>query len=178
MSGSQNDIVGFVVETGLGSRSADDLFRRHADWLRQLLSRRLRSQSADIDDLVQETYLRATKRPVAEISHPKAYLSQIALNLFRDTKRREAVRADHRRAVQSDATHGAGPATSMSDQEASVELVRLIRDMPEPFRDVFTLSRFRHMTNRDIAAHLDISVKTVEWRMGKALEFCLSRLRG
>lgn len=75
--------------------ASDELFRRHADWLRQLLSRRLRAQPADIDDLVQETYLRATRRPAAEISHPKAFLSQIALNLFRDAKRREAVRADH-----------------------------------------------------------------------------------
>jgi RNA polymerase sigma-70 factor (ECF subfamily) len=166
-----------VVRSEAPLARSEDLFGYHADWLRQLLSRRLRSQPADIDDLVQETYLRAIRRPVAEISHPKAYLSQIALNLFRDTKRREAVRADHRRAVQSDVTQGAGPATGMSDQEASVELVRLIRDMPEPFRDVFTLSRFRHMTNRDIAAHLEISVKTVEWRMGKALDYCLSRLR-
>lgn len=163
-----------IAANDLGS---DDLFRRHADWLRRLLSRRLRVQPADIDDLIQETYLRATRKPEAEIGHPKAFLSQIALNLFRDAKRREAVRAGHRRAVQSDAAADAGPPPGLLDQEASVELVRLITDMPEPFRDVFTLSRFRHMTNRDIAAHLGISVKTVEWRMGKALEYCMSRLR-
>lgn len=163
-----------IAANDLGS---DDLFRRHADWLRRLLSRRLRVQPADIDDLIQETYLRATRKPEAQISHPKAFLSQIALNLFRDAKRREAVRADHRRSVQSDAAQERGPAPGLLEQEAAVELVRLITDMPEPYRDVFTLSRFRHMTNRDIAEHLGLSVKTVEWRMGKALDYCLSRLR-
>lgn len=78
--------------------------------------------------------------------------------------------------MQSAASGGRDIAPGLLDQEAAAELVRLIRDMPGAWRDVFTLSRFRHMTNRDIAAHLDISVKTVEWRMGKALDYCLSRL--
>lgn len=175
--GSKLENSGGLVESHLRLSSADDLFRRHADWLRQLLSRRLRAQPADIDDLVQETYLRASRRPATEISHPKAFLSQIALNLFRDGKRREAVRADHFRSAQLAAPQGNEGAPGLLDQEAATELARLIRDMPEPWRDVFTLSRFRHMTNRDIAAHLDISVKTVEWRMGKALDYCLTRLR-
>jgi RNA polymerase sigma-70 factor (ECF subfamily) len=34
------------------------------------------------------------------------------------------------------------------------------------------------MTNHDIAEHLGISVKTVEWRMSKAMEHCMTKLRG
>ncbi|VWX49762.1 sigma factor-like helix-turn-helix DNA-binding protein [Novosphingobium sp. 9U] len=49
--------------------------------------------------------------------------------------------------------------------------------MPEPLRDVFVLSRFQRMTNRDIALHLGVSIKTVEARMSKALEHCLTKLR-
>jgi DNA-directed RNA polymerase specialized sigma24 family protein len=33
------------------------------------------------------------------------------------------------------------------------------------------------MTNRDIAAHLGLSVKTVEWRIGRAIELCMRGLR-
>ena len=154
----------------------DDLFRRHAGWLRRFLSRRLRAQPADIDDLVQDTYLRAARQPATVIVHPRAFLSQTATNLFRDTKRRDAVRARHRDATRLQPRDD-DPAPGLAEQEAALELERLILAMPALYRDVFALSRFRHMTNAEIAAQLGISVKTVEWRMSKALAFCVHRLR-
>ncbi|UAK26507.1 RNA polymerase sigma factor [Sphingomonas nostoxanthinifaciens] len=155
--------------------SPEQVFQDHVQWLRGLLTRRLRVQPTEADDLVQETYLRlaCTAEP---ISHPRALLSRIALNLFRDSKRREAVRTQHRNVVQLASVRDR-QVTDMSEQEASFLLRQIILDMPELYRDVFALSRFRHMTNRDIADHLGISVKTVEWRIGKALEYCVSRLR-
>lgn len=158
-------------------RGIEDLFRLHAGWLRTFLLRRLRAQPADVEDIVQDTYLRAARQPGTVIVHPKAFLSQTATNLFRDGKRRESVRARHRESVaQAGVGTGSAP-PGLLEQEAALELERLIVAMPDAYRDVFALSRFRHMTNAEIAAHLDISVKTVEWRMGKALAFCASRLR-
>lgn len=154
----------------------DDLFRRHAGWLRAFLLRRLHAAPADVDDIVQDTYLRAARQPATVIVHPKAFLSQTATNLFRDGKRRQAVRARHAQAVGQQGDNDQA-APGLLEQEAALELERLILAMPELYRDVFALSRFRHMTNAEIAAQLDISVKTVEWRMGKALAFCTSRLR-
>jgi RNA polymerase sigma factor (sigma-70 family) len=156
--------------------SVERLLASHTGWLRGLLKRRLRAQPADIDDIVQEACLRASRQPAGAIKHPRAFLAQAALNLFRDGRRREAVRAEHRRFVLETPPPLLGP-IALADQEAHVELARLIAEMPEPYRDVFVLSRFRHMTNKAIAAQLGIAVKTVEWRMGKALAFCMSRLR-
>lgn len=156
-------------------KQLDVLYRENAKWLYAILMRRLRAQPADIDDIVQEACLRASRQPAGAIKHPRAFLAQTALNLFRDARRREIVRAEHRSAVMQ--VSPAPDPTALADQEAHVELARLIAEMPEPYRDVFALSRFRHMTNADIATRLGISVKTVEWRMGKALAFCMSRLR-
>lgn len=156
----------------------EELFRLHAGWLRGFLTRRLHAQPADVEDIVQDTYLRAARQPAMVIVHPRAFLSQTAINLFRDGKRRSAVRARHHQSVvQSGFAMEAG-SSGLLEQEARLELEGLILAMPDLYRDVFALSRFRHMTNAEIAAHLGISVKTVEWRMGKALEFCTSRLRG
>jgi RNA polymerase sigma factor (sigma-70 family) len=177
LSRAEQNIRQNAIASAMHDRSSDDLFHRHADWLRQLLGRRLRAQPADIDDLVQDTYLRAARQPEGRIVHPKAFLAQTALNLFRDGKRREAVRAEHRRAVGALPAIEAGLLAGLTEQEAAVLLEQIVADMPPLYRDVFALNRFRHMTNADIAQHLGVSVKTVEWRLGKALEYCAGRLR-
>nr|WP_231708311.1 sigma-70 family RNA polymerase sigma factor [Sphingomonas populi] len=158
-----------------GWRAIEALYRDHAEWLRALVTRRLRAQPTEVDDIVQDTWLRAAGCKTDNIQHPKAFLSQTALNLFRDRKRREAVRQQHREGVAAD--RGGGDRHSMSEQEAILELERIVLDLPEKIRDVFVLSRFRHMSNAEIATTLGISIKTVEWRMGKALALCMSRLR-
>jgi RNA polymerase sigma factor (sigma-70 family) len=158
-----------------GDGSIDELYRVHGDWLRAFLQRRLRMQLGDAEDIVQDTYARAAGATMS-LSHPRAFLTQIALNLFRDRHRRQTVRRDHARSVVA-ARANEAPPFGLSEQEAALQLERLVVEMPKPYRDVFALSRFRHMTNRDIATHLGLSIKTVEWRMGKALEFCMSRLR-
>lgn len=175
MSGSNSDIPLTVGDAAPGWRAIELLYQDHAEWLRALVTRRMRGQPTDVDDVVQDTWIRAAGHKADDIQHPKAFLSQTALNLFRDRKRREAVRQQHSRSVSTD--HGGGIGHGMSEQEAKVELERLVLDLPEKLRDVFVLSRFRHMTNAEIAASLDISIKTVEWRMGKALAYCMNRLR-
>ena len=159
-----------------GWRAVEVLYRDHADWLRALVARRLRGQPADVEDIVQDTWIRAARRKTNDIEHPKAFLSQTALNLFRDRKRREAVRYVHRGAVVANDVDPASQKPGLSEQEIGLALERLILSMPEIYRDVFTLSRFRYMTNAQIAQHLGISIKTVEWRMGKALELCMIAL--
>ncbi len=126
---------------------------------------------------MQETYLRIVDKSVVSIAHPKAFLAQTALNLLRDSKRREAVRAEHRRTAAAMLESQGSGITGLTEQEASFLLRRLVTEMPSLYRDVFALSRFRNMTNRDIAQHLGVSVKTVEWRLGKALEYCADKLR-
>lgn len=175
MTGLDREMDGLAGLDSAGLKRLDYLYRSHADWLRALVMRRLRVQPADVEDIVQATWIRAAGRRGGDIQHPRAFLFQTALNLFRDTRRREAVRQQHSRAITAD--QGGGIGHGMSEQEATVELERIVLDLPDKLRDVFVLSRFRHMTDAEIAAKLGISIKTVEWRMGKALAYCMSKLR-
>jgi RNA polymerase sigma-70 factor (ECF subfamily) len=64
-------------------------------------------------------------------------------------------------------------ALSAEDEMLGTELERAIRkaihSLPERTREVFQLSRDRGLKYVEIAAVLEISVKTVEKRMGQAL---------
>ncbi len=157
--------------------SIDDWFERDSQWLHRLLRHHLRVSPAEADDIAQDTWLRVLRSPLADVAHPRAFLSRIALNLFRDRHRRERLRQDrHHLFAANDA---ALPRTDgLYEQEADRLLEQIVMDLPQPLRDTFVLSRFRRMTNHDIAAHLGISVKTVEWRIGKAMEQCMTKLRG
>jgi RNA polymerase sigma-70 factor (ECF subfamily) len=55
-------------------------------------------------------------------------------------------------------------------------LKQIVLSMPPLYRDIFVLSRFGGMSYPEIAAARGLSVKTVEWRMSKALEHCVARL--
>lgn len=143
------------------------LYRRYSAWL----DRRLRVHVGpdDAADVVQETYIRAAPYAAADIRHPKAFLLRIALNLVRDDSRRHA-----RRRRNHDQHHPSeAEAAPQFDQ---VLLTQIVRSMPPLYRDVFVLSRFSGKTYPEIAQSLGVSVKTVEWRMSRALEYCASRL--
>ncbi len=159
---------------GLETRALREWHGTHSAWLHAFLCRSLRLQPSDADDIVQDTWLRVIRSSLADVEHPRAYLSRIALNLLRDRFRRDKRRLAHLRLVRAE--NSIDPA-AMAEQESLLELERAILDLPESLRDVFVLSRFRRLTNKDIADQLGISVKTVEWRIGKAIELCASRLR-
>lgn len=149
------------------STGLDDLYRGYAGWLRRRLRRQVGDDQAA--DLVQETYIRLAPYARDEIRHPKALLLFIAANLLRDGKRKETVRS----AYLARTIH---PTSMPGSQTEALQLKEILQTMPPLYRDVFVLSRFRGMTYEDIARIHGISVKTVEWRMSKALNHCLKRL--
>lgn len=72
--------------------------------------------------------------------------------------------------------------TSPADQEAiHVELEEKIRQaigrLPEQCRLIFTMSRFEELKYQEIADQLNLSVKTVENQMGKALKLMRVHLK-
>ena len=155
----------------------EDLYRSHGAWLEGALRRRFgRAVSEIAEDLVQETYLRLAPRALATvIERPRALLMRIASNLALDHLRRRNLgeRALARFAdVRPPAPH------QSAEPHAAMELQEVILGLPEPLRDVFVLSRFGGLTYEEIADHVGLSVKTVEWRMSRALALCAEHLRG
>lgn len=171
MTGEQGKTP-WLLRDGRQDRMIDRLYRNHAGWLLGRLQRRFAGTGLEAEDLVQDTYLRVARygEEAAE-RHPRALLLRIGVNLALDQMRR----AKTRPAPAND------PDTSWdipvdADQEYYLGLKRAILALPPDLRTVFLLSRFTPMTNADIAKRLGISVKTVEWRMSKALAHCAQQL--
>ncbi|MBD3738760.1 MAG: sigma-70 family RNA polymerase sigma factor [Pseudomonas balearica] len=143
-------------------------YRRYAAWLRARLRVRFGAEVAD--DLVQEAYLRLAPYRDEQIRSPKALLLRIASNLALDGLAREGVRRRHQQM--------ATPVVEAFDSPHETLLLKqIIQAMPQKDRDVFLLSRFGGLTHAQIASRLGVAVKTVEWRMARALKHCDDHLR-
>jgi RNA polymerase sigma factor (sigma-70 family) len=157
---------------GVGIRGASvdnlaDLYHRHAAWL----TRRLRASGVQAaDDVVQETYLRiAPYQARGEIRHPKSLLLRIASSLVAEEGRRAQRRSRHATELS--------PLVDAPAQAETLLLKQLILQLPQPERDIFLFSRFEGLTNEQIAGRLEVSVKTVERRMTRALKQIDAQLR-
>lgn len=147
-----------------------ELYGEHSTWLRQRLVRRYGAQ--DADDILQDTWLRFLRyNGKKEVERPQGLLLTIAANLVNDRARARRRDAD---AVRAQSAAGGDFAASQSEE---LFVKELILSLPQPLRDVFVLSRFGGLTNEQIAKHLGIRPKTVEWRMTKALAHCAAQFR-
>ena len=61
--------------------------------------------------------------------------------------------------------------------ELTDNIHKAIENLPETYRETFTLSRFGEKTNVQIAEKLGISVKTVEYRISQALKILRIKLK-
>lgn len=154
--------------------SVEELFRRHVGWLRDIVKCRFRRASSD--DVVQETYLRVARAENSVVLHPKAYLIRIATNVVYDQARRAAARGG-RYALNIDDVADDAALQVAADQDAALLLKQLILGLPPLYRNVFILSRFGGLSYEQIAGRHGVSVKTVEYRMSRALALLEAQLR-
>ena len=151
-----------------GERSGlSRLYALHSAWL----SARLRHLGVNgVDDIVQETYLRiAPYQARGDVQHPKSLLLRIATNLVAEEGRRAQRRQSH--IAQTTGW------TETPSQAEAVLIKQLVLGLPQPEQDIFLLSRFEGLTNEQIAERLEVSVKTIERRMTRALKQIHGHLR-
>lgn len=133
-------------------------------------------------ELVQETYVRVMRQP--EISRfefaARNYLFETATNLARDHIRRKR----HRRHEPLDEEASLVPGASQNEPDRLVawdqtlETLRVaIESMPPLTRDIFVMGRLRGRKYTQIAAELGVSLRTVERRMGEAMNLLAESLK-
>ena len=154
------------------------LLAEYVDFDRRL-TRRLGSPDL-ASEALNETYLRLEGlREIGPVHSPKAYLFRIALNIASDRRRAEKRRltADEVDSLLEIPDEAPDAARVIEDRSEVNLLKRAIAELPERRRRVLTLSRIEGMPNREIAALLGVTVRTVETDLKQAVEHCAERLK-
>ena len=61
--------------------------------------------------------------------------------------------------------------------ELAEKIKKAVAELPETYRETFAMSRFDDQTNVEIAGKLEISVKTVEYRISQSLKILRKKLK-
>lgn len=162
-----------------GKESAlDQLFREHYSYLCQTVFRVLPDRVL-AEDLVQEVFYDLwRKRHKLNVQQSwRAYLRRAAINRTLNYIRDQKMIVDDESALPFNMSSKEADAGKLMEvDELKAEIAQAIEALPERCRLVFGLSRFELMSNKEIAQHLDISIKTVENQMTKALKLLRVRL--
>ncbi|WP_306349761.1 RNA polymerase sigma-70 factor [Flavobacterium sp. '19STA2R22 D10 B1'] len=131
------------------------------------------------EEIVQNVFFRIwEKRDQLQIDDSlKAYLYRAvhneSLNHLKHLKVKSSFQlqySDHMESSNSDASN------EMIASELENNIQKAINELPQQCRTIFQMSRYEQLKYQQIADHLNISIKTVENQMGKALKVLRSKL--
>ncbi len=134
----------------------------------------------EAEEIVQTTFLSLwEKRASLNIRTAiRPYLYAMVRNACLNVIKHNKVKQMHvvEETALSPQTHE-GVADAVHASELEIHIQRAMNKLPEQCRLVFKLSRFEELKYAEIAEQLDISVKTVENHMGKALKIMRQELQ-
>ncbi|MES2696441.1 MAG: RNA polymerase sigma factor [Verrucomicrobiota bacterium] len=135
----------------------------------------------DVDDLVQESYvrvwLRQTRQPIASV---RAFLFKVARHLALNSLRHQNASpfiAVTETAVSRVVEDRPSPADQACTDEELTLLFEAIDALPARCREVYILRKLKGLSQKEIAAKLGISEQTVETQVVRANHRCEAFLR-
>ncbi len=131
-------------------------------------------------EVLQDVFLKLwdNRRKLAENTNLNAYLFTLTRNRCIDIIRRERLMLQFQTDKQEEYRRLTENQDALSDpilddlfvMEIQTEINRVVSALPEQCRNVFVLSRSNGMKNKEIGQTLDLSEKTVESHLTKALK--------
>jgi RNA polymerase sigma-70 factor (ECF subfamily) len=146
-----------------------DALLEHTGWARRL-ARSLVSESDAADDLVQESWLSALRRPPTITGSARAWLGTVLRNLGTNRAQATRRRDSRERAFGAIEDTVASPEELLARMEAQTMLAGIVTALGEPYRQCVLLRYYEDLSSSEIAARLGIPPGTVRWRLKVALE--------
>jgi RNA polymerase sigma-70 factor (ECF subfamily) len=126
-------------------------------------------------DTVQQVFLRLweSQNDISTLANPRAYLyTSVKHQILNDQRKQQIVK----QLDNEDAEIDADVILDLEGKELREKLEVCIGLLPEKRQYIFRLSREEHKSHQEIAEMLDITPKTVENQIGKALKFLKSKI--
>lgn len=178
---SEKEIKAIVLSIERGNKDAFSLFYNFY-WKRvyHFMSLYIKNES-EIEDLIQDVFIKVweNRGELDAEKDPSNYLFILSRNTILNFLRKK----NNSRKYTEIILNGIENYTKynidddVEIKELELELSRLIDQLPERQREVFRLSRHKHYTQAQIADKMNISVKTVENHMTRALAFLKDKLQ-
>lgn len=134
--------------------------------------------AADAEDLVQDVFVALQERDLQNVEHLGRYVFGIASKVLARRARSRSVQTvdvgglDHLLSLIEELS----PERAMIAKETLARLIDALRSLPPRSAQAFILHRFEEMSYGEIAAHMDISARTVESHIERTLARLLSIL--
>lgn len=132
-----------------------------------------------VEDLAQDVFYELWRKrgQLRVASSLKGYLRRAAVNKALNYVRDQRIKlTEEEQAPVQKSTVASAPEQMAADHLQS-RIDKAIDALPERCRIAFVLSRFEDMSYREIAEQLDISPKTVEHQIAKALKILREKLQ-
>ena len=157
-------------------QALDRLYEEHAAALRRFVVARVVG-NLDVDDLVHDVYARLARIDALPEKLPRgsrstrAYLLTVANRLVIDRERHRGVRHQHdeRLRLLQDQDTVPSPESIVLARDDLDAVASALEELKPRWRRAFVLNRFNHMSYNDVARTMNVSTKTVEKYIGKAL---------
>ncbi len=147
------------------------IFKEYYGFVCKVINRVL-SDEHKSEDLAQDVFYDLWRRRESlDITISlKAYLRRAGINKTLNFIRDRKVRWDDEDKIPMMASQAADANQILEGEDLQKLIDTTINGLPERCRLIFSLSRFEEMSYQQIADELDISIKTVENQMTKALK--------
>lgn len=132
------------------------------------------------EEIVQAVFLKLwqDRRSIEINSSVKSYIFQTVRNKCLDVLKHRKIRDNYVKNVQQENEPSDNDTwNTYVESELYVILIGAIEKLPPECQKIFRYSRIRNLSNKEIAEKLDISIKTVENQISKALKFLRIELK-
>mgnify|MGYP003575830131 CR=1 FL=1 len=159
-------------------KAFEQMFKAHYKELHSYANVMLRDEDT-AEEIVQSMFLKFwEKRELLNVQTSiKAYLYKCVYNDSLNYLKHQKVKTKYQDfATYTMNDHHEAASSRIELTELQFKLQEALNELPEHCRTIFQMSRFEELKYREIAEQLDLSIKTVENQMGKALKILRLKL--
>ncbi|WP_421878507.1 RNA polymerase sigma-70 factor [Marinoscillum sp.] len=139
---------------------------------------RFMDEVEEAEEIVQDVFVKFWEKcdTLAPDSSVKSYLYRSVHNTCLNYLKHQKVKDSYRQYVMGFMQEAVESSYEPEKPDLEKRIMEEINALPPRCSEIFKLSRFEGLKYQEIADHLEISIKTVEVQMGKALKVLRDRL--